>query len=170
MRRTSTFRIVTTLALVTCVAGCIWGSSAPPKTQLEIREYQTRAFDTKDQKLVMKAVLAVLQDDGYAIKNADKDLGFVSATKEVDLGGGPIWSWGVNSGKGTARWQKLRVLDATVNITEAGKQTRVRLSLQQKILDNLGGIMEVGVVDDAKVYQDFFVKVDKGLFLQKENL
>ena len=166
MRRNLPLLLLFALAL----SGCVWGTAKPPKTQLEIREFQTRAFDTKDQKLVMKAVLAVLQDDGYAIKNADKDLGFVSATKEVDLGGGPLWTWGVNSGKSDARWKKLRVLDATVNITEAGRQTRVRLSLQEKILDNLGGIMEVGVVDDAKVYQDFFVKVDKGLFLQKENL
>ena len=166
-----TIKLILLVLVAAGLSGCVWGSSAPPKTQLEIREFQTRAYDTKDQKLVMKAVLAVLQDDGYAIKNADKDLGFVSATKEVDLGGSaPLWVWGMSSSKDNARWKKLRVLDATVNITEAGAQTRVRLSLQQKTLDNLGGVMEAGAVNDPKVYQDFFVKVDKGLFLQKENL
>ncbi|HPQ81171.1 MAG TPA: hypothetical protein PLZ86_05545 [bacterium] len=166
---TKTFKIGALILLVASIAGCVWGSKAPPKTQLEIREFQTRAFDTKDHRLVMKAVLAVLQDDGYAIKNADKDLGFISASKDVDLGGAPFWIWGSGS-KNNARWKKLRVLDATVNITEAGAQTRVRLSLQQKILDNLGGVINAGPVNDPKVYQDFFVKVDKGLFLQKENL
>ena len=164
-----TIRIILVLLVAVTFAGCTWGSSAPPKTQLEIRELQTRALDTKDQRLVMKAVLAVLQDDGYAIKNADKDLGFISASKDIDLGGGPLWIWGT-SGKNASRWKKLRVLEATVNITEAGAQTRVRLSLQQKIMDNLGGVVEAGPVNDPNVYQDFFVKVDKGLFLQKENL
>lgn len=153
-----------------CASGCIWGTSSPPKTQLEIREFQTRTFDTKDTKLVMKALLNVLQDEGFTIKNADADLGFLSATKESDLGGGPIWSWGTTTNKDSDRWRKLRVTDATANVSEFGNQTRVRVSFQEKVLDNLGATMEARRVDDAKVYQDFFSKVDKGIFLQKEKL
>lgn len=165
-------KLILSLLLAVSTAGCIWGSTTPPKTQLEIREFQTREFDTKDTKLVMKAVLNVLQDEGFTIRNADSHLGFLSATKEVDLGGGPIfnWSWSDTKSSGDARWKKLRVIDATANISEHGKQTRVRVSFQQKVLDNLGAVMEAKAIDDAKFYQDFFSKVDKGIFLQKENL
>ena len=41
----------------------------PQKTQLQIIEFQTRTFQVKDQKLVLKAMLNVLQDDGYIVKN-----------------------------------------------------------------------------------------------------
>ncbi len=40
----------------TLVYGCAsaTGVTEVPKTQLEIREYQTREYDTKDVKMVMK--------------------------------------------------------------------------------------------------------------------
>ncbi len=154
------------------IAGCVWGTAKPPKTQLEIREFQTRDFDTKDGKLVIKALLNTLQDDGFTIKNADAELGFLSATKEIDLGGGPgfTWNWGTNTPKEPPRWRKLKVIDATANVTGFGIKTRVRVSFQEKILDNMGAVMEAHQIDDPQFYQDFFVKVDKGIFLQKEKL
>ena len=39
-------------------------------------------------KLVMKAMLNVLQDDGYVVKNAVVDLGLITATKEIDVAPG----------------------------------------------------------------------------------
>jgi len=37
-------------------------------------------------------------------------------------------------------------------------------------LDNKGGIREVKQIEEEKYYQDFFSKVDKGIFIQKEKL
>ncbi len=169
MRRNLPLLLLFALAL----SGCVWGTAKPPKTQLQIREFQTRAFDTKDQKLVIKTLLNVLQDEGFTIKNADADLGFLSATKEIDLGGGGgesiFFGWGDKSSE-PSRWRKLKVIDATANVSEYGNQTRVRVSFQQKILDNLGAVMQAKQIDDEKFYQDFFSKVDKGIFIQKEKL
>jgi hypothetical protein len=156
--------------LALALPGCTWGTGTPPKTQLEIREFQTRDFDTKDQKLVIKALLNVLQDEGFAIKSADANLGFLSATKEIDLGDGFLWSVGTNNQRTNARWRKLKVIDATANVSEYGDQTRVRVSFQEKVLDNFGAVMEVKQLQDGKFYQDFFSKVDKGIFLQKEKI
>ena len=153
--------------------GCFWGTQAPPKTALEIREFQTRTFDTKNQKLVIKALLNVLQDEGFLVKNADANLGFLTATKEIDLGndsGGFAFTLGGSNNKEPTRYRKLKVLDATANVSEYGQQTRVRVSFQQKILDNMGAVMESKQVEDPEFYQDFFGKVDKGIFIQKEKL
>jgi len=54
-------------------------------TQTQIREFQTRYYDTNDVKLVMKSVLNVLQDDGFIVKNAVPELGLLTANKEIDL-------------------------------------------------------------------------------------
>jgi hypothetical protein len=37
-------------------------------------------------------------------------------------------------------------------------------------MDNLGGVRKVGEIKDEKFYQNFFSKVDKAIFLQKEKL
>jgi PBP1b-binding outer membrane lipoprotein LpoB len=53
--------ILSLLLLASCTV--INQQSAPPpqKTQLQTRQVQTREYDTNDVKLVMKAVLNVLQ-------------------------------------------------------------------------------------------------------------
>ena len=73
------------LLLLTAAAALVGGcrpAVQPPKTQLEVREFQTRTFDVADPKLVMKAMLNVLQDDGYVVKNAVVDLGLITASQE----------------------------------------------------------------------------------------
>ncbi|MCX7736182.1 MAG: hypothetical protein N2319_05675 [Candidatus Kapabacteria bacterium] len=154
------------------------------QTQLQVRQFQTREFDTNDIKLVMKALLNVLQDDDFVIKNAVVDLGLISASKEIDLASGgrssnnDFWAdffKAIFSDKKSQRndptvYNKLKVVEATINVTEYGKRTKVRANFQAKILDNRGNPVEVYTVDDEKFYRDFFAKVDKGIFLQKQGL
>jgi hypothetical protein len=159
------------LALILFISGCAT-TKAPPKTQLQIREYQTRTFETKDVKMLMKAMLNVLQDDGFIVKNANAELGLFNATKEIDITN----KWEVfgahlaTSKYQAPRWAKNRIIEATANISEFGKQCRVRINFQTKDMDNLGGVRQVGEINDEKFYQDFFLKVDKAIFLQKEKL
>lgn len=169
------------------LAGCV-PAAAPSRTQLEVREYQTRVVDTPDAARVLKAMLDVLQDDGYVVRNAVVDLGLITAVKEVDLapgqtagaagaviGGGVIVGGPEVGGIVVAppvrpSVAKTEVLDFTGNVSPAGGRTRVRVSLQRKILDLNGAVMSVASVDDPAVYQDFFARMDKGLFLQGEGL
>jgi hypothetical protein len=142
----------------------------PPKTQLQIREFQTRTFDVDNELMVMKAVASVLLDEGFIIKDAETDLGIISATKEVDIESGgekflSILFFGAN-----ARWAKNSVIESTVNVSKFGKQVKVRVIFQVKSMNNMGEVMVVQQVDDEKYYQDFFAKVDKGIFLQKEEI
>src|SRR3546814_528333 len=58
------------------------------KTQLQIREYQTRSYENIEQLQAMKAVANALQDDGFIIKDAEVALGIISAGKEVDVESG----------------------------------------------------------------------------------
>ena len=150
----------------------------PAKTQLQTRQVQTREVDTNDVKLVMKAVLNVLQDDGFIVRNAQLELGLLTATKEVDLRSNSSSSnvyWndffrGIDRNRGTKEpvFNKLKQVESSINISEFGKQCKVRANFQVKILDNQGNTVEVYQVEDPKFYQDFFVKVDKGIFIQKQ--
>jgi hypothetical protein len=142
----------------------------PPKTQLEIREFQTRTFSTNNTRLVMKSMLNVLQDEGYIVKNVALDLGFLTATKEEDIENHRATFWlGIAEGR-DARWEKHKITEATCNVTEFGTGTRVRVNFQQKILDNHGSVAQIKQVTDEQFYQDFFAKVDKGIFIQEQNI
>ena len=48
---------------------------------VELRSFQTRAFDTTDKHKMMRTTIAVLQDLGFIIDKTDEDLGMVTGTK-----------------------------------------------------------------------------------------
>lgn len=173
------------------VSSCTIINQAPPtttpQTQLQTREFQTREFDTNDVKLIMKAMLNVLQDDGFVVKNAVTDLGLLTATKEIQLSGGSsstdkYWtdvfetvfrsSTGSRSKTTTdrqeQRYNKFKQIEVSINVSEIGRRSKVRANFQAKVIDNLGNPVEVYVIQDPKFYQDFFSKVDKGIFIQKQ--
>lgn len=54
---------------------------AVSESQVELRSIQSRAFDTIDKEMVLRAVMATLQDLGFVVDDADDVLGTVSATK-----------------------------------------------------------------------------------------
>jgi len=152
------------------ILGCATTPATPPKTQLEIREFQTRDYDTNDVKMVMKSVLNVLQDDNYIVKNANVELGLLSATKEIDVESkGEAVLLSILAGA-NARWKKNSTIECSGNITEMGKVCKVRVNFQIKTMDNKGGVVEVKTIEDPIFYQEFFAKVDKGIFIGKQKL
>jgi len=158
-------------ALALCLAGCAMpGQQGVQQTQLQEREYQTRLFDTTDQKAVMKALLGALQDDGFVISQANTDLGLLSAQKEVEVKNeGEAFLSTLLAGS-EATYQNNAIMEATANVSAFGQQTRVRLNVVQKVMDNKGGVMDVRPVSDQKFYQDFFETVSKSLFILNQKL
>jgi len=139
------------------------------QSQLEIREYQTREYETNDSKLVMKAVLNALQDDRFIVKNAVPDVGLVTAEKEIPV----LYRRGDSPQDlefSPDRWNATKVEECSVNITEYGQLTKVRVNFLTKLINKRKGIIRTKGADDLKQYQEFFAKIDKGIFLQKENL
>lgn len=162
--------ILLMLMVVTCACHPSGEESKPQKTQLEIRESQTRTFDVQDVRLVMKSVLNVLQDEGYIVKNVALDLGFLSASKEVDIERGSERFWAQFSRGKEVRWPKNELIESTVNVSDFGDKTRIRANFQIKIFDNAGGVLRIQPIIDEEFYQEFFTKVSKGIFIQEQNI
>lgn len=84
--RNHSIKLSLSAILVLSLSGCVATMKeqvldSSNESQLQIRSYQTRAFDTADKQKVLRAVISTLQDLGFVIDRADSTLGSVSATK-----------------------------------------------------------------------------------------
>lgn len=84
-------KIAKTIAMVGMLAAltaCQMNSKdqilAMDASQVAIRSVQSRVFDTSDQNLTTRTVIATLQDLGFTVEEADTDLGLVTAVKAGD--------------------------------------------------------------------------------------
>jgi hypothetical protein len=149
---------------------------APPTSPLQLREAQSRTYSSCDRKLVMRAVLATLQDEGFVVRGADAELGLVTASKESARpvsAGQRVLGWYTRMltyGLVSGPTSRSALLEATANVSEFGAETRVRISFQLKILEGPEGLKESTTVTDPVAYQEFLAKLDKALFLLKEKL
>jgi hypothetical protein len=175
----SRVRTLGSLFSVVVLGGCMMRPPPRPKSVMEIRQIQTRLFETKDSRAVQKAVFDVLQDDDYIVKNADMDFGLITAVKERSLNSGRGVSAGFGFGlpgspfalsSNQQVWPAAEIYEVTVNVTPERDRTKVRLNVQRRVTNNINGVVESQLLEDPKFYQDFFARVDKGLYLQREGL
>ena len=73
------FVVAGTLALTGCASthNDVLGTS---QSQVQMRNYQSRSFDTNDKALILRAVVSTMQDLGFIIERADEKLGTISGT------------------------------------------------------------------------------------------
>jgi hypothetical protein len=131
------------LGLALLLSACVGGAQKPPKellaltdSQMKMRSFQTRAFDIKDQNKVLRVVVAALQDLGFIIERANGPMGLVTAGKFGPNGNGFV--------------------EVTVVVRAKGKeQTEVRIN----------ALFNTKPVEDPKAYQNFFIVVERSLFV-----
>ena len=73
--------LLATLAITGCVNNSTNSALDVGSDQVQLRQIQSRAFDTTDKAKTLRTVIAVLQDLGFVIDKADLELGTVTATK-----------------------------------------------------------------------------------------
>jgi hypothetical protein len=130
-----------------------------PTSQLEKRQLQTRNFSGVEEIIVMKATIAALQDEGYNINTINDNIGIITAERKHNI-----------STKNTM------TDSATATLGTFNKIIRLRINITKT--EEFNGLVSVMnprkkqsyPVYDAKVYQAIFSKIDKAIFLQKENL
>jgi hypothetical protein len=132
MKILSSFAVVVSILLMTACS-MVKPDIVADNSAVEIRQIQTRHYDTLDRNMTMRSVIATLQDLGFIVDAADPDLGLVTGTR-LD--------------KYTMRM--------TVTVSQ---KTNEQVSVRANARINETGIR------DAVTYQDFFVVLDKAMFL-----
>lgn len=80
------YKIALVLLVLFSFTGCVRQDARILEggNQIELRQMQSRVFDTGDKNQVVRTIIATMQDLSFVIDKADADLGTVSGTK---LGG-----------------------------------------------------------------------------------
>ena len=85
MHKTKHIPAVSALLAILFLAGCQTDSRNQALSTsigaVQLRSFQSRAFDTSNQTKTLRTTIATLQDLGFVIDKADAELGTVSATK-----------------------------------------------------------------------------------------
>lgn len=170
-----------TLSMVIAVlaVGCV--PMVPPDAlslqpeALSLRRLQTRRFDTSDEKELLRASLGVLQDLGFEIDESESKLGILVASKDRDATDpaqitGRIMV-GVFMGTNDIpvdRNQKIRA--SLVTRVIANDASTVRITFQRTVWNDRGDISRAESLTSPELYQEFFSKLSKSLFLEAHGI
>lgn len=74
--------VLVSVVLAACAANT--GAITEGGSQVQIRQIQTREYETLDRRDTLRSIIATLQDLGFVIDKADYDLAAITATKLQD--------------------------------------------------------------------------------------
>ncbi|MCG6974634.1 MAG: hypothetical protein LJE66_16000 [Desulfobacterales bacterium] len=185
MRHNTFYRLIVTII----VFSFLLASCAPtiPKEALQLskeslkdRQLQTRFFDT-DEKTLLSASAAVLQDLGFTINESETDLGLIACSKQRDatsagqVVGAVVVALLTGAYTPVDKEQLIRASLVTrpIHIDKADKskcQTAVRVTFQRIVSNTQGQITRREGINEAKIYQEFFDKLSQSVFLEAHEI
>lgn len=171
------------VCLVLTIAGC----ATVPKDALRVgpqsikqRQLQTRKFDAKNEKDILSASVGVLQDLGFTIRDSESKVGVISASKTADATNAGMTTLAVaadilsalagtysNNLQNQDKVQEIRGSVVTIPSADTSKML-VRVTFQRVVTNVAGQVSRLETIDDPKIYQGFFDKLSKSVFLEAE--
>src|SRR6185503_3888364 len=125
-----------------------------------------------DEKNLLSACAALLQDLGFTIDESETELGVIVASKDRDAKetGAVIGSIFIAAlGNTEPVWderQRLRACIVTRPVGETGDNVAVRVTFQRIVWNNRKEISKLEGLYDPAQYQEFFEKLSKSVFLE----
>ncbi len=165
---------------IALVAGC---EQTIPKDALQLspeslaqRQAQTRRFDTADEAMLLSASAAVLQDLGFNLDESETELGLVVASKDRDateagqIIGAVLIAVLTGVSVPVDQRQKIRASLITRPFGESEDKTAVRVTFQRVVWNTSGNVSKSEAMTDPEIYQEFFSKLSKSVFLEAHEI
>ena len=168
------------------LAGCAAGI---PKEALELtqeslaaRQMQTRRFDSRDEKGLLVAGVAVLQDLGFILKTsepglgvlvADKDRSAVEAKQVVPAIVFTIVLSALSRRAAVIPWDDRQKISSVLVTHPSGagdSATFVRVTFRRIVWNNQNQVSKMELLDEPAFYEEFFQRLSKSVFLEAQQL
>lgn len=142
---------------------------------LDRRQTQTRVFETNDETELLSASAALLQDLGFNLDESEVELGVIVGSKDRDATEADQVAASIVMAAllGVAMpWddeQKIRAAVITRKLKDRDGYA-VRLTMQRIVWNTQGQVSQTEPLDDPEMYQEFFSKLSKSVFLEAQEL
>jgi len=169
MKKYNLLFLLALLPLTACVSDKVpEGALKWDATTLEYRQMQSRRYETKDEKKVVVACAALLQDLGFNLTESEVGVGLVAAEKDRTA---------VESGQVAGKVLMAALFGAQIAIDKSQKLKAsvvtkptengvfVRVTFQRIVINENNVVSKLEPLNDPKQYQEFFSKLSKSLFL-----
>ena len=140
---------------------------------LEFRQKQSKRFETKDEKQIITAAASLLQDMGFQIDESEVPLGVIVASKQASAEdtGQIVGAIVVGVLFGTpVVYDKEQKIRASLVTRPINNQITLRVTFQRTVWNSEGHVARLEAVEDPQLYQDFFNRLSKAVFLQANNI
>lgn len=146
------------LVTLFAVAGFMMSACVPTKqamSPMQKRQITTRVVKGNYQN-TFRGLLTVFQDHGYIVKEADMDSGLVRAEiRKENSGFGSVLVAIGNSDNSS--YDKATVYEASATVSELAKtDIEVRLTIQEKSVNNHGNVTTGRQIYDVETFQTIF--------------
>ncbi|MCK4988061.1 MAG: hypothetical protein KAS40_21150 [Desulfobacterales bacterium] len=135
---------------------------------LKDRQLQTRIFETDNEESLLTAAAAVLQDTGFTIEDSETECGLIVFSRDRDvtdyrevMQSIALMFVGINHPH--AKTQK--VLASLVTKPLDNKRIAVRITFLHIVWNKDNVVMKKERLNDFEIYQEFFSKLSKSVFL-----
>ncbi len=133
------------------------------------RQLQSRVFETGDEIRLLTAGAAVLQDLGFTIDESETKCGVIVASRDRDVleAGQVVLAIFVAAFTGAVMPidSKQKVMASLVTKPIDANRVSVRVTFQHMVWDTNGGLRKNEQMHEPEVYQEFFSKLSKSVFL-----
>jgi len=138
---------------------------------LPLRQLQTRRFDTSDEKVLLAAGAAILQDLGFTLDASEPRLGVLVASKDRSAveAGQVIFSLLAAFAGAPVPWDQKQKIRASLVTRPTGTErpsVLVRVTFQRIVWNTQNQISKMEPLDEPRFYQEFFEKLSKAVFLE----
>lgn len=149
---------------------------------LEHRQLQMRKYDSSDESTIVLAAAGVLQDLGFTIDRSETKLGVIVASKDrtaVDSGQVALATTAVVlaalAGSSSNAYQQIddiqKISASVVTSTSVNmNQIVVRTTFQRIVWNKAGNVSKMESITDAGLYQQFYEKLSKSIFLEAHKI
>ena len=143
---------------------------------LAMRQLQTRVYETADEKMILSACMELLQDLGFILDESETALGVLVASKDRSaVDSGQVASsiamailFGVDMPYDTE--QKMRASVVTRPLGADGKRVAVRVTFQRIVWNSRKMVSRREPITEPLMYQQFFDKLSKAIFLEAQQI
>jgi len=171
---------------VLCLSGC---ATTYPKNFLQVsednlkmRQLQMRQFETIKEDEVLSACAGALQDMGFTLDDSETELGLIVASKNrdaIDAAQVALATTAVilSALAGTSsnafsyidKEQKIRV-SVVSKLNAEGNKIVIRATFQRIVWNNIGNVSRMETLSDPALYQGFFERISKAIFLEGQEI